>query len=212
MRNCLLGLLVIVCLAGSGTLRAQPRQSPGSGRWFRMPLPLYLMTALEVRQELALTQEQQELVNDLQADLQDQMEALTRPAPTQGGSEADQRTRRGKVEKLYRQGEELVRAVLEPSQNERLSQLVVQKDGPRAFNRPEFSAALKLTDEQQEQIKKLLKENMGATSRLQLQVTISKLLTPEQREQWSKLKGPPFEFPNGIPGLGRPGGGRGPAD
>lgn len=200
-------LCCLVGLSATHRLAAQPPGFPGFGRGFSTAL--FLVRAAEVRQELGLSQEQHELLNDLQEDLADQIRGVfSQPSTTPREPNDEMRERRAKVRELSRQTEELVRAVLEPAQNERLVQLVLQREGARAFDRAEFTAALKLTDEQREQIQKARAENRSPETRLQLDTEISKILTAEQRAEWSKRKGLPFDFPERLSNAGRWPGGR----
>jgi hypothetical protein len=108
------------------------------------------------------------------------------------------------------EGRKAVARVLKPEQLKRYDQLAVQRMGPDAFADPEVQKKLKLTTEQQEQVKQIAEEKKQAMSRLQVirSDTLQRLsaeqtektvaiLTPEQKRVWEDLTGSPFELKPG---------------
>jgi len=200
---CLVFLFVVALVS---TADAQRGRGPfGFRARFLIELP-------EVRTELGVGPEQQKLLDDLQADLSDQMRAIMAEERERGplrDPEAQQsRTAelREKIETLSRRGEELIETVLEPPQVERLSQLRLQRDGLRALDRPELVSQLALSDVQLEQLQKLREAAAEAFApgfdpqrfrelRDKQEAEFLEVLTQEQQATWQKLKGKPFSFP-----------------
>jgi Spy/CpxP family protein refolding chaperone len=110
-----------------------------------------------------------------------------------------------------------LKGVLTHEQLKRLSQLRLQVQGPGAFENDRVVKELKLTAEQQEKVKTILRADrleiaelfqggvgrggnfQAALSRLTVlrKETVEKiltLLTPEQRKTWKELTGVPFEL------------------
>jgi serine/threonine protein kinase len=125
--------------------------------------------------------------------------------------------------KIVRANETETAAILTPEQQDRLAQISRQCQGPMAFNDPEVSARLKLTNEQKKEIRTLeagmlfmpppgeRKKNAGLFGQMHeekrktVMAQIQTLLTPEQARRWSELTGRPFEaagrifFPGSMP-------------
>jgi hypothetical protein len=124
--------------------------------------------------------------------------------------------RRTKAEELGRAvSEETLKAladVLKPEQLKRLKQIELQQAGERAFTRPDVQAALKLTDDQKDQVKTLTEDAakqrrelfqggnaQGSRDKLTAvrKETLEKVqavLTDGQKKTWKDLTGEPFEL------------------
>ena len=156
--------------------------------------------------------EQAELLDALLQDLAEQRRVLREEEV--GPRSADDSIRRlqfeTRVEKLLvfdRRSEALIAVVLEPSQATRLAELYLQRDGIRAFERPEVATKLELSDEQKQRLRKLretLVENRPRRSspeqqqrelREKEQTALRELLNEGQQTLWQQLQGKPFEFP-----------------
>jgi hypothetical protein len=102
--------------------------------------------------------------------------------------------------------------VLKPEQIKRLKQIELQQAGDRAFTRPDVQTALKLTDDEKDQIKTIADD--AAKQRRELfqggnaqgsrdkitalrKETLEKIqavLTDDQKKTWKDLTGDPFEL------------------
>ena len=118
--------------------------------------------------------------------------------------------RRSRFLKLARANEQAMRATLDQSQLQRLEQITLQLQGPRAFNEPEIAVKLRLTDPQRQAIRQIVMETFASAwassehgpprrdlfHKTVLQPAVEKilkLLTPQQLAEWRKLAGPSFQ-------------------
>jgi len=188
-----------------------------------------------VQTELGLSEEQKTGVTDLQRKSQEQMRASMgdfRQMQDLSQEERDQRfaTARKKAEEVTKQTEEQLGTILDAKQLERLKQLKLQRDGVQALLREEVVAKLKLNDDQQAKIKKIIDDSRGqrpgrfnpdqsdeerkaAFAKMQEQRETTKksalaVLDDDQLLDWTALVGKEFKFPQG--GFGPGGPGRGP--
>lgn len=204
--------IIATCVLATMAVTADA-QPPGRGSFSRFFAGRghWLIDLEEVRKELRVTDQQATLLDLLQEDLNEQRLAIREQ--DEGPRSADDRERQRQLEALLnrltefdRQSESLIAVVVEPEQATRLSELFFQRDGVRAFERPEVAKKLQLTDEQKERLKSLREtfvENRprGSTSqqrqeqREKEQAALRELLNDEQRTVWEKLIGEPFNFP-----------------
>lgn len=203
-------IVFLTLLTTLAPVHAQPPEGGRGGRFFGRRGGwndlMRLTSVREVRAELALDDEQVELLEALAMDLRDQRRTAfrrrfdVRPGP--GDGETDVQDVAERIQKLDEQTEALVAIVLEPNQMERLNQLRLQYEGVRAFERDGFAKQLDLSDDQQKRISQLLSDALppgprgndgNALERLEEQ--IASLLTDAQSEKWTELKGKPFSFP-----------------
>ena len=119
---------------------------------------------------------------------------------------------------------EAVKSILDAKQLERLSQLVLQREGAWAFARPEVTEKLALTQEQKDKLRKIVQESLpeqgslpdlknaskedrrAALAKMREKAEKAKadalaVLSPEQKETWQKMQGKKFDFPQGPGGL-----------
>jgi Spy/CpxP family protein refolding chaperone len=122
-----------------------------------------LLGMAEVQKELAVTDEQKGLIDDMLADLREEGRNLF--SGFQGFREMSEADRekamkeiRTKGEALGKKGEEMTSMILEPAQLERLGQLRIQREGTGALVRADIAEKLKLTAEQKDKIAKLNEE------------------------------------------------------
>jgi len=201
---------------------------------------LMLLRMPAVQKEIELSDDQKTDVSDLQSKMQEQMRtAFGDFRQMQDLSEEERAQRfadaRKKAEQANKQSDEQVAKILDAKQLERLKQLQLQREGVQALVRAEVVAKLKLSDDQQTQIKKTIDdsrrrrpggfnpnqtddERRAAFAKMQQQreATLKSalaVLDDDQLLQWSTLVGKEFKFPQG-PGFGPGGpggpGGRGP--
>ncbi|MCA9142993.1 MAG: hypothetical protein KDB05_09410 [Planctomycetales bacterium] len=206
-------MLIAVCLLSS-IAEVTNAQSPGHGAFggFFGGSGRLLVDMKEVREELGVDDQQAELLDALLEDLADQRRALREQ--DEGPRSADETVRRREFElrlemlaEFDRRSEALIAVVLEPSQASRLSELYLQRDGIRAFERPEVATKLELSDEQKQRLQTLrdsLVENRTRRSSYEEQRRLLRekelaglraVLNEEQQTRWQQLLGKPFEFP-----------------
>jgi hypothetical protein len=187
-------------------------QGPGRGRGrggFGRGLGndlIYLVAMREVREEISIDEEQEQLLDALAADLREQQRAAFRGGfdgpPGRPDEDSPGQDGRSRLRRLADTGEKLIMSVLEPDQATRLRQLRVQYEGLRAFDREPFLAALKLTEIQQEQIREIRSSDRPAA---ELEAEVRMSLTESQIAQWDQMKGDSFTFPQRRGRFGRRG-------
>jgi hypothetical protein len=219
-------LVTLALVSAAAEVHGQGRQrgrQPFGWRGMRDGL-VFLATVPEIQKELGLSAEQRELVDALQADLRDQQRGTfrTRPdAPRRSRGEGPQLgALRQEIEELQRHGEEVLTAILEPDQSQRLRQLRWQHEDLRAFDRDEFIQAMDLSQSQLSTIRQLRQADaqraasedsetlVGTQLRARqetLRTEILAQLSNEQKQTWEKMKGPAFEFPDWLSRGGRRG-------
>jgi hypothetical protein len=191
----------------------------------------------EVQKELAISDEQKGLIEDMQADLREQMRNVFGNPQELGNLSQEERQKRfeesrQKAEEMGKKTEEMLKMILEPKQLERLSQLRLQTEGVDAFRRDEIAEKLGLTQDQKDKIAKIQEESRPDPNafrnfrdaseeerrqafaqmrerREKAQADILAVLTASQKESWEKMQGKKFDFPQRGFGGGRPGGERG---
>jgi hypothetical protein len=167
---------------------------------------VYLVALSEVREELAIDEEQGQLLDALSADLRDQQRIAFRDGfdgPPEGPDDpSTDDGGRGRLRRLGESGEKLIMAVLEPAQAKRLAELRVQFEGLRAFDREAFVASLGLTELQRNQIREI-RGDRRQTEELEAEVRMS--LTEKQIARWDEMKGAKFTFPERRGRFGRRG-------
>ncbi len=227
LRRLNLSATVALMIATALSAQEQPRPGrggPGGPRGFGSS-PLMLVRMAEVRQELKTTDEQNEQLDQLMADVQSQMQAQFagfNQQEFQNLPQEEQQKRREefrkKMEEVNKSAEAKLGTILKAEQNQRLKELRLQREGIEAFARPEVAQELGLTQEQQGKIRQVMQESRpqpGALGNLQslseedrrklfeemrakrekAQQDILAVLSDEQKAQWAKMKGAEFKFP-----------------
>jgi hypothetical protein len=195
-----ISMLVVAHADAQGSGRGRGR----FGRGFGNDL-VYLVGLSEVRDELAIDEDQGQLLDALSADLREQQRAAFRGLdgpPDRPDEDAPRQDGRSRLRRIGETGEKLIMAVLEPDQATRLVQLRIQFEGLRAFDREPFVAALKLTEIQKEQIRGIRAADRPAA---ELEAEVRMSLTEAQVAQWDELKGESFTFPERRGRFGRRG-------
>jgi hypothetical protein len=169
---------------------------------------LALLTNSSVQKALKVTPQQTEQIVRLSDDFVKQWRDARRDLTRLSAEERQQ-----KAVELTRGHGKAMAAVLTPDQAKRLKQIAmqIQNNGPHGFRDPDVVAALKLTRQQQEEIRKLQDaadvvlwerfesggdhkpprprpDDVWAKTREK----ILDLLTPQQRAAWKELTGEPF--------------------
>jgi hypothetical protein len=189
----LVSLATVVALSSSAAL-AQGQ--------FRFGANDFLLGQKSVQKELKLSEEQIKKVEDLSASMGEKfIEAL--------GLEGDER--RAKWEEIRKENEKAVE-ILKPEQSKRLKQIAYQQQGAGAFANAEVEEALKLTNEQKQEVAKINHFFVGQTRELIIKGVadeegrkkieelrkdasekVVNLLSDEQKAKWKDLQGEPFK-------------------
>ncbi len=200
-----------------------------------------LLAIPEVQTELALTDDQKEKVKTEGDSVREKMRDAFSGIDFQALRDMtdEERTKatadmRKKMEDVGKNVEEKLKTVLDAKQQERLKQLELQVQGGNALLRPEVIDKLKITTDQQEQLKKIAEagrpqrgqrggfdpnasdeERKAAREKFQAgrdktNKDMLAVLTDDQSLEWTEMLGKPFKFPPmQRGGFGRQGGGPG---
>lgn len=205
MRHFSLSLLYLL-LVSVPCVTAQRPFRGGRGIWgaVRNDSMLTLASIEEVRKEVRLRKEQNELVDALLVDVRAQFrKSFEGGNPFRNGVEEA----RGKIKEISGRFDVLLKIVLEPKQLKRMQQLQLQREGLRALDRTDFQEQLSLEETQLQEIQKLLKEGRkriqdsgddrktAQQQRSQLETDVLKLLNDQQKEKWIAMKGKTYRFP-----------------
>jgi hypothetical protein len=176
---------------------------------------LMLLKQPSVQEELKLTKDQVTVVQDAAAK---EMKAFNDLFPLG----PDEHARR--MKELSKENDQLAAKVLNPGQMKRLRQISLQVQGPHGFTDPQVAKELRLTEEQNGQIGKLIADadqQMGqlfqpgstpekvhqqmAELNKNSSAKILSLLTAAQQDKWKDLTGEPFRgrVGQGMPGIRR---------
>jgi hypothetical protein len=205
-----------------------------------------LLGNADVQKELAITDDQKTKLEDLQQKARDDMRSMFQGAGNFQDMTDEERTKfredmRKKMEEAGKKGQAEIAKVLDEKQMDRLKQLGVQVQGADALTDPDVVAKLKLSQESQDKIKKIVedarqnrpqfdfrnatdderKEFMDKMQKQRADTLKSSLavLDDDQLVEWGKLTGKEFKFQGGFGrggfgGFGgrRGGGGNGPGN
>lgn len=172
---------------------------------------IMLLANPQVQTELKLTEEQRRQIQDIFARAREEMRFEPGQNPGVGGQRLRQGGMRGNLERYT---EEAMR-VLQPGQRERFEQIQLHVQGARALAREDIAEKVGLTQEQRQQIREIIRENMGGRDgerpnpgewnpqelraqmeqrRQEIERKILQVLTAEQRAKWESMLGAPFEL------------------
>jgi Spy/CpxP family protein refolding chaperone len=186
---------------------------PFGGRFGGPMLMLGLLRNQQVQQELKLTDQQKQQLEQLGEQWREKMRGLRDLPPEE---------RRQKVEGMRAEVEKQLSKVLNEQQMKRLKQIALQVEGYAALERPEVAEQVGLTKEQRQKIRDILRQaaekrreafqqgqgdRQAVFQRMReirqwVDGEIEKLLTPEQKKKWQELVGAPFKFEGGFGGFG----------
>lgn len=172
-----------------------------------------------VQQELKLDKDQKEKVTEFLKKQREKMQGLFQP----GG---DREKFQEAMKEAAAETDKFIKDTLKPEQQKRLKQIQRQQAGVAAFSDEDVQKALKLTDEQKDDIKKVaeetqknvqelfqggdrekFRENMQKARAMNKEAAekVVKMLTPEQQKAWKEMIGEPYEVKfEGFGGGGRP--------
>ncbi|HWB00139.1 MAG TPA: hypothetical protein VG713_16710 [Pirellulales bacterium] len=139
-----------------------------------------------------------------------QIEALTKISEQQRAAmsqlfqqDLDRDERSEQMQAIGKQAEAMVANILSPQQVQRLTQISLQQQGARAFERPEVVQGLGLTPEQlaqieqvqeaaNEEISELFRKQMEEIRKAAEQRVVQVVLNPDQAAQWNQARGETF--------------------
>jgi Spy/CpxP family protein refolding chaperone len=186
---------------------------PFGGRLGGPMLMLGLLRNQQVQQELKLTDQQRQRLEQLGEQWREKMRGLRDLPPEE---------RRQKGEGMRAEVEKQLATILNEQQMKRLKQIALQVEGYAALERPEIADQVGLTKEQRQKIRDILRQadekrreafqqgqgdRQAAFQRMReirqwVDGEIEKLLTAEQKKKWQELVGAPFKFEGGFGGFG----------
>ncbi|MDT7898473.1 MAG: hypothetical protein YPKNTGVA_002322 [Candidatus Fervidibacter sp.] len=186
---------------------------PFGGRLGGPMLMVGLLRSPQVQQELKLTDQQRQRLEQLGEQWREKMRGLRDLPPEE---------RRQKGEGMRAEVEKQLATILNEQQMKRLKQIALQVEGYAALERPEIADQVGLTKEQRQKIRDILRQagekrreafqqgqgdRQAAFQRMReirqwVDGEIEKLLTPEQKKKWQELIGEPFKFEGGFGGFG----------
>lgn len=209
---------------GGGPGRGEGRERGGNmgrmqpGMQMGAQVGVMLLVNPQVQTELKLTEEQRRQIQDIVARAREEMRPEPGQRPGAGGQRpgaGGQRPGQGGIgANMERYTEEAMR-VLQPNQRERFEQIQLRVQGVRALGRDEIAEKVGLTSDQRQQIREILRENMGGRDgarpnpgewnpqemraqmeerRQENERRILQVLTAEQKAKWESLLGAPFEL------------------
>jgi Spy/CpxP family protein refolding chaperone len=193
-----------------------PAGRPGGlfgGRLGGPMLMVGLLRSPQVQQELKLTDQQKQQLEQLGEQWREKMRGLRDLPPEE---------RRQKVQGMRAEVEKPISQILNEQQMKRLKQIALQVEGYAALERPEIADQVGLTKEQRQKIRDILRQagekrreafqqgrsdRQAAFQRMReirqwVDGEIEKLLTPEQKKKWQESIGAPFKFEGGFGGFG----------
>lgn len=165
-----------------------------------------LIAIEEVRTALKLTPEQVEKLQDLRGSREDR--AALR--------DLSQEERQKKMQELAKKADETIKTVLDETQQKRLEELRIQRDGAESLTRAEVVAKLNLDQAQKDKIKQIVQRDASAARfdfqnatqeerekyqtearerREKRRADLLAVLTDAQKETFTTLQGEKFTFP-----------------
>ena len=196
---------------------------------------LALVQRPDVQKDLKMTDDQKKAVAKIQEDNQAAMRTRMEAMRNGGGGGGDREAMMAEFQKMQKETDAKVKAVLTPEQQTRLKQINIQMGGSRVVFREEVQKELAFTDEQKKKLTSLQTamneanqaimqrmrdqeitreevQELQAKNNKTMDEEIAKVLTAEQKTKLEAMKGPKFEMdanyrPAGGGGRGGRGGG-----
>lgn len=200
-----IGLAILVVAIGE--VSAQPPggfRGPGFGGPPGQESLVMLLRMPEVRKEIAASDKQNKLIEELIADLQKQIQASVAGINFQQLQDLDPQERqkrfddmRKKSEQAGKKADEKLKPILDGKQWTRLNQLQIQRQGVAAFNRPDIAKKLGLSDEQKRKLQAQSQDRFGpfGPAREKALADAVALLSADQKTKWQEITGKEFKFP-----------------
>ena len=222
-RTILLGAAAVLVVASLASAQEQKRSQGRGGFSGSRGGSAELVGMAEVQKELAISDDQKGLIEDMQKDLRQQLFGNSNPADFRNLSteERDKRREefRKKSDEVSKKADEMVSMILDPKQLDRLNQLRVQRESAASLGRAEVAEKVGLSQDQRSKVRKILDDletaNLGLfrnmrdlpreeqrqvftkqrEQREKADAEILGTLTAEQKERWQKMQGKKFDFP-----------------
>jgi hypothetical protein len=144
-----------------------------------------LMAYDAVQKDLNLTGNQQAKLHELTAKAEVVQDVMSYVGPYER-------------EKTWADLEATAKGILSPEQTARINEIHVQLLGADALSDSAVAEALKITEQQKEELKtikaKFKENNKWKTMDEAIIAEVIAVLTPQQREQFEKIKGAPFDI------------------
>lgn len=202
----------VVAMALAATLILTVMAQPPAG--FRMMeggpfLMVGLLRSPQVQQELKLTDEQKQKLQEVGEQIREKMRGVMQKLRDLPPEE-----RRKQLQALREEMEKQLTAVLKEPQMKRLKQIALQVEGYAALARPEIAKQIGLTKEQSRKVEEILRQarekgrelfqqrppdQQAIRQKMQeirrwVDEQIQPLLTDEQKKKWQELIGEPFKL------------------
>ena len=207
-RMVLAGGTVLLVLAASA-VQAQDRGQGRGGFGFGGPGGMQgggnvsLLVMPEVQKEIAISDDQKKLLDDLQADLREQIrtafgdfqnlseeERRKRFQDIQNMSEEERRKQfdefRKKGEEVSKKADEMLGMILDEKQLDRLSQLRLQREGIDSLSRDDVAKKLGLSEAQRAKLKKI--QDDARTADQEFFRNMRNMSEDERREAFTKMR------------------------
>lgn len=215
-------ILVATCAANASAQGNRKGQGGGMGRGFGAISPVTLAANADVQKDLGVKEEAAEKIKALGEEMNTARRELM-----SGGFPMDQEGRQKLMEDLNKLNKEFgdkLGKLIDEKQTKRLDEIQIQVTGfSGALAMPKVAEALKITDEQQQDIRaagqdsfaKLRELGQDATAEQRAEVmkeaetAMMKVLTDDQKKAYETLKGKPFEAAAKVQASMRGGMGRG---
>ncbi len=151
--------------------------------------PITVVKVEGVQKDLDVSQDQKDKLASLEATQVDRQEMQN----------LSQEERTKKFAEVRSADQKKVDEILLPPQRERLAEIMLQLEGPRALRRPEVAAKLKLTDDQKSKLEEVLSAGFGggggggaggfAAAMEEMNKKAMDVLTADQRDEYAKMQG-----------------------
>jgi len=189
--------MAVLVLWGTPAQPAEEKMVPGEGA-----IEVMMLRQKSVQDELKLTSDEKEKIHDFTTKQHKRAEAL---------QDASEEEREKKFAQLSKENEAFVEGLLEPDQEKRFRQIMLQRAGLVMVTDPKVASALDLTEDQKEKARALQKEAHKewvelhhATSKearndkihelhMSSRKRLLNLLTDKQEAKFREMAGPPFE-------------------
>jgi Spy/CpxP family protein refolding chaperone len=196
-----LATLLTLLAAGALVVAAEKTTLKMENQPMGGPPPLFLLQQKDVQKDLKLTSDQLGKVKEAYDKQKQDAQALRE---LQGDA------RQERVRELMRADQKTMHEILQPDQQKRLRQIMLQEQGAPAFAHPRVTRELNISDDQEQKIEDLLdtagrkmhslyRNGQESSARQQAEdldkqttTSILDVLTPEQRMKWKQLVGEPF--------------------
>ncbi len=179
--------------------------------------PIMILLAPSVQKELKLTAEQKAKIYDFAKKAGQKNRDLMQNIAFNRGN-ANPQVMMEARKQLQQETDKGIAEILEPKQNERLDQIVLQNDGPLAVARPEIAAKLRLNESQREYVQGVMSQmgrelfmarrqgaatgqfnaaqmrEMTAQLRKEAVKEISKVIDRKQQKTFNSMLGAPFDL------------------